>query len=900
VTVPEDWQQRPITWVDHGQANWFFAVLGKNLKRTRLRSFYHKKDKRKAGDLGYKDWWSPEKALARQLKEQAIYIVVGDGGDEDGDITAQPASFGEWDGISREAQASFDWEAYNLPRPTIANWSSETAKTSLHFFFVYTEPVTDIWRWRLLQWRLIRLVGSDPTIANPSRVMRVPGYKYAHPTEAMGWVTIDSTISTGQKISFNELEDRILEAERQRGWDIPSSIPDGAWKKHGAAIKEHLDLERPAEVLVESTPARKSKPSLGPYPAETNFPVSTYEDITEALACIPPRGIVPGTYQRDRNILWGLAAALEAIGRPREEAAAMVKAAGWKDWGPEQVISSGGNCITEGTFWFHAMEGGYKPKSRGPARISYAAQVNATPAEKKEAEVEKKEAFQGIEQCLREAIDLPQAESILFIADLSKQTGVHTIELRKILDGLVQADQIRDRMAAEIKDLKAKQQRKKLSELITLDYLFPPAIAAAIRVKTRYLPCDEMSPAILYATGQSSLLRLGTKLWAVRVSGWSTPLNLFSVLVSGTGTKKSPLKAAVLDQPLQEIQDYHIAQNKKQKENWERNNKGVKPEDKEAKPAPLFVYASKTTPERLSQQMMFQEAAKMSFLLMRDEFAGLIGSIGMYQQAGKGDGMQQILELYDGGGENSMYKTVEGVTFRSSKLSICSNSHDSVIKGYMESGDPQGLWARFCMVPMPPNVVELPEADDPVEVQEFEDAQKLLTEISWKMFKMPPRELEFTPQARAQFVKYESKEAGLGVHQDNAIGALHNKSGGKVVRLAGIFHCLELAAGSDRDPYKVPVSDLDRACNLVNYMNDWMISLVETGEQDEDSGAGILSRVLDIARKRGRPVTFGEVVRSWPKKTRHLVNKQVIIDTFEALAECGEGQLDAEGGFTAN
>jgi hypothetical protein len=83
-------------------------------------------------------------------------------------------------------------------------------------------------------------------------------------------------------------------------------------------------------------------------------------------------------------------------------------------------------------------------------------------------------------------------------------------------------------------------------------------------------------------------------------------------------------------------------------------------------------------------------------------------------------------------------------------------------------------------------------------------------------------------------------------------------------------------------------------------MNDWMISLVETGEQDEDSGAGILGRVLDIAKKRGRPVSFGEVVRSWPKKTRHLVNKQVIIDMFEALADCGEGQLDAEGSFTAN
>ena len=72
------------------------------------------------------------------------------------------------------------------------------------------------------------------------------------------------------------------------------------------------------------------------------------------------------------------------------------------------------------------------------------------------------------------------------------------------------------------------------------------------------------------------------------------------------------------------------------------------------------------------------------------------------------------------------------------------------------------------------------------------------------------------------------------------------------------------------------------------------------GEQDEEGGAGIIDKVFDIAKKRGRSVGTQEVVRSWPKKTRHLVNKQVILDAFEALVECGGGTLDAEGVFTAN
>lgn len=883
---PDPRRSPNTVYPEHTQ--YFFGMLGKT-QHPRLRSFYHKEDPRKKGDLGRKGQWSPELALQCQLQERAVYIVIGDGGDEDESIVSQPATFGEWDNVSRAEQASFDWAAHNLPLPTMASWSNETEKASLHFFYVYTEPFTDILRWRLLQWRLIRLVGSDKTIQNASRVMRVPGYKYAHATEDRGWALIDNQLSSNQKISFTELEARIWQAEQQRGWDIAGAVQPIGWEKHADELRERFRLVQPIE------PTPKPQPANSRATRAADYPLSTIEDIREALACIAPRGVVPGTYERDRNILWGLAAALEAIGRPREEAADLVRGAGWKDWGETQVLNSGGDYITERTFWFHAMEGGYKPKpgTAGPWRLPTIAQPGAVSSE------QRKEQFQGIEQRLREAIDLPETEVALLIADLSKEVGVHVIELKKILEGLASREQVRHEIEEEVKAIEEAHRKKKISNLITLDYLFPPGIANAIRVKTRYLPCDEMSPAILYVTGQSSLLRLGAKLLAVKVSGWKAPLNLFSVLVSATGTKKTPLKTAVLDEPLKEIQEFYISQNKRQEEDWKQRNRGVKPEDKEAKPAPLFVYASKTTPERLSLQMMFQEQAKMGFLLLRDEFSGLVGSIGMYQQAGKGDGMQQLLELYDGGSENSMYKTIEGVTFRSSKLSICSNSQVSVIKDYMESGDAKGTWARFCMVPMPSNVIELPAIDDPVEVQEFEDAQRFLTEISWKMHKLPAYELEFTPEARAQLAKYEYKEAKLGVRQDNAIGALHNKSGGKVVRLAGIFHCLELAAGSSRDPWRVPMSDLDRACNLVDYMNDWMISLVR-GMEQEAEGSGILQRVLAVARRKAQPVSYRDIAMAWPKKSRASINKAVITEAFMALERAGQGSVDEDGRFVAS
>lgn len=902
MTPPQDPRGRPLNLVYPEQTQWFFNVLSKTT-HPRLRSFYHKEDSRKKGDKGKKDWWSNELALQCQLEERAVYIVIGDGGDEDASIVSQPATFGEWDNVSRAEQASFDWAAHNLPRPTMANWSSETEKTSLHFFFVYTEPVTDIWRWRLLQWRLIRLVQSDPSIENPSRVMRVPGYKYAHPAEARGWVSIDPSISSGQKVHFAELENRIWQAEQQRGWDVAGAVPGGMWKRFGDELRTRFGLEQPIEPkpvqqaapTPSPAPSPTAKPSLAgapPEPSSTYAP-ATLDDIREALSHIPPRGSVPGTYKtRDRNILWGLAAALEAIGRPREEAAALVEAAGWKDWEPMQILGTGGQYINESTFWFHARENGFRParQFRVPTGIA-PPEPQAVPS-----------IF--LEQRLREAIDLPETEVALLIADFSKEVGVHAIELKKILEGLKGREQARFEIEQEVQAIEARQHQSKLSELITLGYLFPAIVANALKTRTRYLPSDPVSIAIPYLTGQSSLLKLGTRLLAVSVSGMEVPLNLFSVLVAQSGGKKSPLKRAVIDEPLKELQEQAMAGNERRLLNWKHENEGVKDKDKTAKPAPAYVHVSKVTPEVLAQQMMYQEVAGLGMLLMRDEFSGLIGSIDQYKQSGKGDGMQQFLELFEGDGDISLFKTIDNVHFKASHLSIYSNSQKKVIAQYMKSGDEKGMWARFCMAPLPAVIIEMPPVDDPEEERELEVARRVLRDVSKTIYTMPKRIMRFAPDARALFSRYEAQQYKLTVANDDSIGSLHGKSAGKVARIAGILHCIEMAASiletgePGRPPLQIPLADLDKAINLVNHMNAWMISLVKE-DGDEASGAGILNKVLAIAKRKAQPVAYRDILMSWQKASRSSINKQIITEVFEALAKSGQGSIDGDGKFSA-
>jgi len=890
------------------QADIFFEKLGKTT-HPRARGFFHKLDSRKKGDRGRMEAWNPAVVAQWEAEGRGTYAVINDGGDTDESIIHCNATFGEWDNKARAEQAAFDWLAAGLPKPTMAIWTSQAVDASLHFYWCYTAPLQDVMRWRLMQWRIIQLLQSDPSIENPSRIMRVPGCAYP----GKGVTEIDYTISTGVKIDFMELEARVGQAEQARGLIVAGAVPESAWKRFGEELEGRLQLQRPVVASSNGTgPAAASSEARSSSAQQSTAPAIAYsentiDDIKEALSCIPPRGVIPGTYQRDRNIVWGLAAALEAIGRPREEAAALVKAAGWKDWDVEQVVGSGGELVKQSTFWYHAKQAGYKSRKRRLPQV-------AAMEEAAEAEVKASELALA-EQQLRDAIDLPVLEQRALIKKIADETGLYVATLEKVFEQLASAEQDNHAIQEEVEALAREKENAKTLELLELDYLLPKKIAEAIGVVTEFLPCNPVSAAVLYLTGQSSLLPLGSRLTAVAVSDMVVPLNLFSVLVAKTGSKKTPLKKAVLDGPLASVREQAEVDYQEKMNKWKAkfDHPDVKEEERDDQPVRVLVQVSKATPEALSQQMMFQEKEKRGLLLLRDEFSGLIGSIGQYQQSGKGDGMQQLLELYDGGGEDSVYKTIETVSYRSSHLCICSNSQPSVIEDYMKAGDAKGQWARFCMVPMPSTTKKLPAEDTSELEARLGSAKAYLQKISLEMYATPIRELRFDPKARANFAEYEEREAARAINHDNAVGALHNKSGGKVARLAGILHYLALAEeklnlDSEekpkvlRDPYTVSAKDLERACNLVDAMNRWMVELV--GKMDREAeGGGILGRVLAMARRRGRAVTCREIFTSQTKKERqgpNRINAQAIKDAFVALVEAGKGTLDDQGRFKAN
>lgn len=143
----------------------FLELLGKDPATTRLRTFLGK---------GAKSGWDLEKAAKWSQNGGGVYVVIGNGGDSDAEITSCPALFVEWDdGASIEVQRD-RWQVLELPEPTVMVW---TGGKSLHCYWVLDQPMAPA-EWRPLQKRLIDYCGGDKACCNPSRVMRLPGFAY--------------------------------------------------------------------------------------------------------------------------------------------------------------------------------------------------------------------------------------------------------------------------------------------------------------------------------------------------------------------------------------------------------------------------------------------------------------------------------------------------------------------------------------------------------------------------------------------------------------------------------------------------------------------------------------------------------------------------------------------------
>ena len=118
------------------------------------------------------------------------------------------------------------------------------------------------------------------------------------------------------------------------------------------------------------------------------------------------------------------------------------------------------------------------------------------------------------------------------------------------------------------------------------------------------------------------------------------------------------------------------------------------------------------------------------------------------------------------------------------------------------------------------------------------------------IYKRPRATYRLTKAAAERFREYERNRQHWALRATiSAQSAVYGKSAGKVLRVAGLLHLLQIAAGESADPENIDESCIDRAGSLVDHLDAWALSL---HAEVAAGGGGSLMRTVHNAAEAAR------------------------------------------------
>ena len=398
---------------------------------------------------------------------------------------------------------------------------------------------------------------------------------------------------------------------------------------------------------------------------------------------------------------------------------------------------------------------------------------------------------------------------------------------------------------------------RKEQQLPMLQSLFPPDLVEALKTVTKYLPYPEPLIASTYLAGISGLLKLGTSINLYPLTDFVVPLNLYMATVGKTGTKKTPLQKLLINSTFEKVLEPIREQYRIKIQAWKNKPK----KEKGPKPIRPCLIINDYTPEALEQRLEIHEQEQRGLLLVKDELAGVFKSIDAYKTGGRGSGHEQLLELYDGGGFNSIRTDEKNSrSCEKSHFSIYGGIQPQVLAELQKGQDHNGQWARFLFMELPACPTELPPGMPANEKHNLLKAKGKLKDYAKKISELPSWTLLLSAEAEDCFCKYEKDqqiEAFNAKHPSHA--AISNKSPGKVGRIGGLCHLLHLCgrAQTPEDCGVVQRNTLKAAIALVDYSDCFAIR--HQSQSTKSKLSRCMKRFYDIASKAKKPMAWSEI-----------------------------------------
>ena len=855
--------------IDRGQADRFLELLGKDPAAARLRAFPHRLNPDRATIRARSGPYDLATASRWQQEQRGLYLVIGNGGDRDADITSCPAFFVEWDHRPMAWQLDA-WREFGLGEPTITN---TTGGKSAHLYWVLAEPIPPD-QWAPIQSALIEITGADPTNRNPSRVMRLPGAFYLGPDgQATGQTLIHSATGTRYTV------------EQVQSWII------------AAATTQQQEAQQRPRIAIDDGPAAIP---LG------DLPPRSLDEIRDALAAIPPRpGAGTGTYGLYRRILWGLIRACEEAGHTRELAIELMEAHSPSGWDIPQVAGYEFNQVAAASFWGIAREHGWHPPAGKPPGGPQQAQHGPHGDQQGNDTTDAAEAHQGsrrgplltlaeVRERFAYAVEGGASRSDLeaLRLELAAASDIPAASLVGLLRSIEAEQEGALSIAAEARNLRDAQEQREFSAGWHLDYLVPHSIAEALRVRTRWLPSDDVAALVTFLVCCSGVVKLGSEIVASEAADYRVPLNLYGALVARSGAKKSPLSRLLVDAPTRALRLDLAREHTRAMEAWTEQNRGVKASERPDPPQAAYLSVSDATAEALAHQLQIQEQRGLGLLLHRDELAGLFGGLNQYR-GGRGSDSEQLLEAYDGSGFRSLRvaATGGGRFYDRCHLSIWGTIQPAVLQALVANGDASGLWARYLFVPLPERVVRLADEESPEEAAAAAHAAQTLAAVAGWIYKLPRTSLSLSPCGRRAFMQYEARCQGDALRATlPAQGALFGKAPGKALRLAALLHLLHQAAHDGHHSPTIDGEAIGRATGLCDHLNAWTLSLHADAAA---GGANELMRLVHrVAMASAQPISWRDLAGRLSKQQRREIDSAQAAAAMDALAALGVGQVE--------
>lgn len=473
--------------------------------------------------------------------------------------------------------------------------------------------------------------------------------------------------------------------------------------------------------------------------------------------------------------------------------------------------------------------------------------------------------------------DLKKSELTLKVARLSEKYRQSPAIIWKIYqekeDELEQQNN-QDSIASELAQLLASKSVK-----INLLEIFPQGLAEGITRLAKALNIKPECYALALLTQVSALLKPGTSTMLYPQTNFKVCPNYFGATIGESSQKKTPVKVAVISDPMEQlidasIQVFEAAKIAYEEELnlWKKNteaDKGLMPKP----PAQRIYHITTATGESIPKQ-----AARMpdqSLLWVADELAGTFKSANQYR-GGKGSDEEDLLEYWSGGGAAVL--RAEGLTVNARRigLSIFGNIQPKVLAQFLKDGnDDNGKFARFDFVQQPLAATEL-----------FEDAPNvnispMLADLYKRLDPLPAQKFKLDKEARKAFIAYNNQcERERINHPKQGMRAMLGKAPEKVGKVATILHCIDSAFRCIEVSENIPLEIVQAAIKWVTYTTSQALS-VNLEICDATALAPNLDKIISLARKKGGAVSARDAQNSFDHKLK--IKSQQVKEWFTQL-----------------